>query len=150
MQKERTIRLISLKEMEILAKEISQALPKKGPYFIFLEGNLGSGKTTFTQFFLKSLGYQGKVKSPTYSLIESYHIGERRFYHIDLYRLQAPDELHFSGLLDHLKEEAFFIIEWPQILSEFLIKQDLLLEFDLQQDESRKIRIIYNRPLRSK
>lgn len=136
--------------MKTLAKEVSQDLPTKGPYFIFLKGNLGTGKTTFTQFLLKALGYGGKVKSPTYSLIEPYHIGNRMFYHIDLYRMNNAHELYFSGLYDHLKEEAFFVVEWPDLLAEFDIKSNLLLQLDLLQDGSRKIRIIYKEPTLSK
>ncbi len=144
MQKNRDIRLISLKEMRTLAEEIAHSLPTKGPYFIFLKGNLGTGKTTFTQFLLKALGYIGKVKSPTYSLIEPYYIGDRILYHIDLYRMNGANELYFSGLLDHLKEEAFFVVEWPDLLAAFDIKPNLLLQLDLLQDGAREIRIIYN------
>ncbi len=150
MQKNRDIRLVSLKEMNVLAEEICQSLPKNGPYFIFLKGNLGTGKTTFTQFLLKALGHVGKVKSPTYSLIEPYHIAERTLYHIDLYRMKDPSELYFSGLLDHLKEKAFFVVEWPDLLEEFDMKPDLLLQLDLLQDGSREIRIIYKEPILSK
>ena len=111
---------------------------------IFLKGDLGSGKTTFSQIFLKILGFTGRVKSPTYTLIEPYEINGQKVYHLDLYRLQSDDELYHLGLSDLLNEEAIFLIEWPERLSSLGIKADLEIEFQLNSDypEARQLRIL--------
>lgn len=97
---------------------------------ILLEGDLGAGKTTFARALLTSLGVGERIKSPTYSLIESYRIGDLQAHHLDLYRIAAADELEWLGLADLLDANSLLLIEWPERGSGALPPADLILHFE--------------------
>jgi tRNA threonylcarbamoyladenosine biosynthesis protein TsaE len=108
---------------------------------IFLYGNLGAGKTTFTRGFLRGLGYEGKVKSPTYTIVEPYEVKGRHVFHFDFYRISHPEELEFIGIQDYFVAGAILIIEWPEHGSEILPHADLSCFFEPYQT-GRKISLV--------
>ena len=81
---------------------------------ITLSGELGAGKTTFSRGFIQTCGFQGAVKSPTYTLIESYATTRADISHLDLYRLEDSEELDFIGFRDLLETDSVLLIEWPE------------------------------------
>ncbi|MGH7747094.1 MAG: tRNA (adenosine(37)-N6)-threonylcarbamoyltransferase complex ATPase subunit type 1 TsaE [Candidatus Dormibacteria bacterium] len=111
----------------VLAAALAPVLHTGG--IVFLEGELGAGKTTFARALLRALGVSERVKSPTYSLIETYQAGALRTHHLDLYRIAAPGELEWLGLPELLDPASLLLVEWPERGAGALPAPDLLLLF---------------------
>ena len=113
----------------------------QGHGLIFLVGNLGMGKTTLSRGIIRGLGHVGAVKSPTFTLVEPYEIGDIRAFHFDLYRLVDPEELEFLGIRDYFEDDALCLIEWPDKGAGFLPKPDLTITIS-PQDSGRSLKIL--------
>ena len=131
----------SPEQMEAFGARLAQACP--AGCIIFLHGQLGAGKTTLVRGFLRKLGYQGLVKSPTYTLIEPYKLQEHYVFHFDLYRLQNPEELNFIGIDEYLTQQAWCLIEWPEKGEGYLPVADVDCVLIYQQS-SRLLRLSSN------
>lgn len=102
---------------------------------VYLQGNLGAGKTTLARGILRGFDYQGKVKSPSYTLVESYTLNNGlNLFHFDLYRMAAPDELLAMGFDDYLNEDVVLLIEWPEKAENLLPKPSLLCKLTVSAE----------------
>ncbi len=115
---------------ESLGATLWQRLPEKS--LVFLNGELGAGKTTLVRGVLRAAGYQGAVKSPTFTLVEEYEIAERKILHFDLYRISDPEELEWIGIDDYMAQKSLCFIEWAQLGEGVLPCPDLILTLTLQ------------------
>ena len=121
----------SERDINIFANKFSSNL--QVPLVIWLEGDLGAGKTTFARGLIQALGHKGRVKSPTYGLLEQYQVGSLQVIHMDLYRISEPGELEFLGLEDMMDEHTILLVEWPDRGGLWLPDPDFRFEFHYAQ-----------------
>ena len=90
-------------------------LPQLKHHILLLKGNLGAGKTTFTQYFVKELGSDDEVSSPTYTIVNEYNSPKGKIFHFDLYRMKNAAEVFDIGIEEYLEDGYFSILEWPEV-----------------------------------
>ena len=117
-------------ETEQFGAALFKSVPSK--CLIFLHGDLGAGKTTLVRGFLRAAGYNGTVKSPTYTLVEEYSIDHRKVFHFDLYRVHDPEELEWIGINDYFDQDSVCFIEWPDQGQGFLPEPDSVITLTTQ------------------
>lgn len=110
-------KIYTIEDWQIIANEI---LPKLKHSILLLKGNLGAGKTTFTQILLKNMGSKDEVSSPTYSIVNEYDSEKGKVFHFDLYRMKSIDEVYNIGMEEYLDNSYLSIIEWPEIYEQDL------------------------------
>ena len=127
--------LKNLIETQELGKKLAHCCSTlKNPFVIYLIGDLGVGKTTLAQSFIQYFGFK-RVKSPTYSLVESYQNKNINIHHFDCYRLTNPEELEYIGIRDYLLENNLQLIEWPELGKGIIADSDLSIELSGDGDQ---------------
>jgi tRNA threonylcarbamoyladenosine biosynthesis protein TsaE len=117
--------LNNTEETEQFGAQLWELLPPK--CLVFLQGDLGAGKTTMVRGFLRAAGFSGAVKSPTYTLVEEYSLADRQVFHFDLYRVADPEELEWIGIRDYFDQDAVCFIEWPGMGKDYLPEPDVVI-----------------------
>ncbi|NIO14146.1 MAG: tRNA (adenosine(37)-N6)-threonylcarbamoyltransferase complex ATPase subunit type 1 TsaE, partial [Xanthomonadales bacterium] len=118
------------------------------PLVIFLDGELGAGKTCLCRGILRALGHRGRVPSPTYTLVEPYELDRWSVYHVDLYRLEQATEVAELDLLELMGPGVLLLVEWPERGRDFLPPPDLEIELTVLA-QGRRLRIASRTPLGS-
>lgn len=126
------------------------ARPAVANALIELRGDLGAGKTTFARYLLAALGVTGRIKSPTYAVVESYTLqaaehtrfaGGLNIWHFDFYRFNDPREWEEAGFRDAFASPGLKVVEWAEKAGEYLPPRDLIVSIDLLPDETRAVEV---------
>ena len=137
--------LDSLVETKKLGQKIGSQLSKvkkSQAYIIFLNGDLGSGKTTLVKEIISALGVEESVTSPTFTIIEPYSSEHRNIYHMDLYRIESASELAAIGINEYCKEEnSIIFVEWPEKAFGYLNDFDMKISLEHLSETKRKCKI---------
>jgi tRNA threonylcarbamoyladenosine biosynthesis protein TsaE len=129
------------------------AQPAVREAFIELHGDLGAGKTTFVRHLLRALGVQGRIKSPTYAVVEPYELTEQtpplNVWHFDFYRFSDPREWEDAGFRDIFASPGLKLAEWPEKAAGQIPKADLVIHIETQPDEARDVTLTAQTPVGS-
>ena len=125
------INITKLEQTEALGKAIASFLVTSNDFnIIYLDGNLGAGKTTLVRIILKALGWSGAVKSPTFSILEEYHINGIDIFHTDLYRLDGQNDFDMLGLEINQNNKGVLFVEWPEKIEKFGIGNEIYIKLE--------------------
>jgi tRNA threonylcarbamoyladenosine biosynthesis protein TsaE len=129
---------------------VEPALPSLRNAFIELRGDLGAGKTTFTRHLLRALGVQGRIKSPTFAVVEPYEVtnelGRLQIWHFDFYRFTNPREWDDAGFRDIFASDGLKLAEWPENVAASLPQADVVIHLAVQDDASRLVTLTAQSP----
>jgi tRNA threonylcarbamoyladenosine biosynthesis protein TsaE len=127
------LKLDTQEETEFAGRRLAAALLDAQPesLCIFLQGELGAGKTTLARGFLRGMGYAGRVPSPTYTLVEPYESADYRIAHLDLYRLHAGAELEYLGIDELTGPGSLLLVEWPERGGDSLPASDIQITLEV-------------------
>ena len=128
----RTLQLASEEETLALGRALAPLL--EPGMTVHLRGDLGAGKTTLVRGVLRGLGYEGRVKSPTFTLLEPYNFSRLYLYHFDFYRFLDPQELEETGFREYFNPQSVCLIEWPEKASQVLPAPDIEINFNIKAD----------------
>ncbi|MBB6061639.1 tRNA threonylcarbamoyladenosine biosynthesis protein TsaE [Thermosipho japonicus] len=133
---------LELNDLKKLSKIISKFYIKYPVRFLYLNGDLGTGKTTFSKFFCENFGVDPDlVSSPTFSIVNIYE-GYKTIYHVDLYRLESPDELFYVLEENFEDEDGIFLIEWSNLFENYFTEKGITLNIFHRNDGKRNVEII--------
>ncbi len=131
---DRTLRAHLADEKDTLGLGAALAPALTPGLVIYLQGDLGAGKTTLVRGLLRALGHEGNVKSPTYTLIEPYVVSSLHLYHFDFYRFTSPEEYFDAGLDEYFTAQGVCLIEWPQKASPYVAPADIEIGLTVSGD----------------
>jgi len=123
------------------------AHPALAHAFIELHGDLGAGKTTFVRHLLRALGVQGRVKSPTYTVVEPHEVAGLAIWHFDFFRFNDPREWEDAGFRDIFAGPGLKLAEWPEKATGLLPGADLVIRIEALADESRNVTLLARTPV---
>jgi tRNA threonylcarbamoyladenosine biosynthesis protein TsaE len=135
---------------EVATQTFATALagqPGLGQAVIELRGELGAGKTTLVRHLLRALGVQGRVKSPTYAVVEPYELPGLSIWHFDFYRLNDPREWEDAGFRDIFASPGLKLAEWPDKAAGYMPTADLVISLTVREDQTREVRLTAQSPL---
>ncbi|KTD79296.1 tRNA (adenosine(37)-N6)-threonylcarbamoyltransferase complex ATPase subunit type 1 TsaE [Legionella waltersii] len=137
---------VQLISMDLIGEEASQQFAKRlalfivSPLVLTFSGEIGAGKTTIIRSLINSLGIHSAIKSPTFSLVESYHVNNLAIHHFDLYRIDQEEELEYLGFRDYFTEHSVCLIEWPEHAGKSLPSTDIRFNLVIK-GAARELRI---------
>lgn len=115
--------------------------------FITLHGDLGAGKTTFVRHLLSAMGVQGRIKSPTYTIVEPYQLSQAHIWHFDFYRFTDAQEWEDAGFRDLFAATGLKLAEWPEKAHGFIPSADLTIHIDTTDSDARQVLLTGLSPL---
>lgn len=135
-----TVILATEQDMLAFGVPLAERLAAGG--VVYLSGDLGVGKTTLVRGLLRALGHQGRVKSPSYGLIESYELGHLAVHHLDLYRLGDADEIEYLGIADLIDDHSLLLVEWAEKGAAYLPAPTMRIRIEDLPDQHRRLVIL--------